>query len=362
MASDPQTDQTLKGIYILEKDTNGDVMITWSHLTFDATEYESFDNIVKSRSLINSTRTQSFSKYKDKWIYIVTQDGPEKNTRVQYFSLCLFVSEFNPEKYGALATHMANLYRKTNSPVKVLECFLDVMTTLKHEGTDNGENLGIYNGVDYNNKDHFLVSPLLEIVTKFEGNSWLIWSALIMKKRIIVYADALPTLLKFVRALPLFVLHRQDWSLLRPFVTLENEAEITDLVKTGVYVAGFLYPQVKAREDLYDIFLDITTLDISVASHAEDDFVQTQFHQEFAKFLASALELEGITDQKLIKAIKTKTGDLITKLNQLKVQGNGDEKPYVSYSSFTNQNIPGNMENFLYAVASAEGMTKISTQ
>jgi len=53
---------------------------------------------------------------------------------------------------------------------------------------------------------------------------------------------------------------------------------------------------------------------------------------------------------------------LITKLNALKVQGEGDDKPYVSFSSFTNQSIPANLENFLYAVASAEGMTKISTQ
>jgi len=255
---------------------------------------------------------------------------------------------------------MANLYRKTNSPVKILECFLDVMITLKHEGVEAGESLGSYNGADYNNKDHLLVSPLLEIVKMFEGNAWLIWSALIMKKRIIVYADVLPTLLRFIRALPLFVLHRQDWSLLRPFVTLENETEMTDLTKTGVYVAGFLSPQIKAREDLYDIFIDLTTLDISVATRAEDDFVQTQFHQEFAKFLSNALELEGITDPKLIKAVKTKTGDLITKLNLLK--GEGDDKSYVSYSSFTNQNIPANMENFLYSVASAEGMTKISTQ
>jgi len=197
----------------------------------------------------------------------------------------------------------------------------------------------------------------------FEGtNAWLIWTALIMKKRIIVYSDSLPNLLKFIRALPLFVLHRQDWSLLRPFVTLENEPEITDLVKTGVYVAGVLSPQVKAREDLYDIFIDLTTIDIVVAPNAEDDFVQTQYHQDFAKFLLTALETEGIDDEKLIKAVKKKTADLITKLNALKVQGEGDDKPYVSFSSFTNQSIPANLENFLYAVASAEGMTKISTQ
>jgi len=301
---DSRTDQTLLGVYLLEKDTNGDFMIVWSHLTFDGPEYES---IVKSRSLIGN-QTQSFSKYKDKWIYLVTQDGPDKNPRVRHFTLCLFTSEFNPEKYAALTTHMANLYSKTHSPVKILECFLDVMTTTKHEFIDEkGVKLGSYNGSDYNDKAHLIASPLLDVVKMFEGtNAWLIWTALIMKKRIIVYSDSLPNLLKFIRALPLFVLHRQDWSLLRPFVTLENEPEITDLVKTGVYVAGVLSPQVKAREDLYDIFIDLTTIDIVVAPNAEDDFVQTQYHQDFAKFLLTALETEGIDDEKLIKAVKKK--------------------------------------------------------
>jgi len=360
MSLETMTDQSLQGIYILEKDSNGDIMITWSHLTFESTEYEA---IVKARSFISTTRLQSFSKYKDKWLYIVSEEGPDKNPRVRFFSLCLFVSEFNPEKYLALSSHMANIYRKTNNPVKILESFLDAILTNKHEAVDDSKtNIGSYNGLEYSNKEHLLASPLLDVIKSFESNAWLIWSALIMKKRIIVYSDSLPTLLTFIRALPLFVLHRQDWSLLRPFVTLENEMELTDLTKTGVYVAGFLSPQIKARSDLYDIFIDLTTLDISVATHAEDDFVQTQFHADFAKLLATALETEGINDQKLIKAVKTKTGELINKLNKLKIQGEGEDKAYVSFSALSGQGVPSNTENFLYAVASAEGMTKISTQ
>jgi hypothetical protein len=35
------------------------------------------------------------------------------------------------------------------------------------------------------------------------------------------------------RALPLFVLHRQDWNLLRPNVDLRNPVELEDLEQTG---------------------------------------------------------------------------------------------------------------------------------
>jgi len=75
--------------------------------------------------------------------------------------------------------------------------------------------------------------------------------------------------------------------------------------------------------------------------------------------LTSAIEAEGINDQKLIKAIKTKTTELISKLNQLKTQNEGADKSYVSYSSLTNRGLNPAVENFLYAVASAEGMTKV---
>jgi hypothetical protein len=36
-----------------------------------------------------------------------------------------------------------------------------------------------------------------------------------MKKRVAVFCEKLSALLKFIRAMPLFVFHRQDWNVLR---------------------------------------------------------------------------------------------------------------------------------------------------
>jgi len=354
-------DLSLIGVNLLEKDTNGDVMFVWNYITFETGP--EFDAIVKSRSLIKSSRTPSFSKYKDKWIYMITKEGPPTNPRVEYFTLTIFSTEFNPEKFFALGELLIKIYQQTNNPALMLNCFLDVMITMKHEAKDpSGGVIGTFNGADYDNRNHFLVSPLLDVIKTFEANALLIWIALLMKKRIVIYSDSLPSLLKFIRALPLFVLHRQDWSLLRPFVTMENEAEIADLKTAGVYVAGFLSPQIKTKEEFYDLFVDLTAQDITVSPHAEDDFTSTPFHQECANLIAKALEAEEITNEKLIKGIKIKTQDLINKINQLKAKGEGDDKPYVSYSSLSSRGLPPATENFLYAVASAEGMTKISSQ
>ena len=45
-----------------------------------------------------------------------------------------------------------------------------------------------------------------------------LWSALLTKKRVLVYSSNVVELLKIVRALPLLVFHRQNWDVLRPIV------------------------------------------------------------------------------------------------------------------------------------------------
>lgn len=53
----------------------------------------------------------------------------------------------------------------------------------------------------------------------------------------------------------MFVWHRQAFDVLRPYVSM-NEQEISDLKSNPVYCAGFTDPQVRDRDDLYDLFLD----------------------------------------------------------------------------------------------------------
>lgn len=90
-----------------------------------------------------------------------------------------------------------------------------------------------------------------------------------MKKRIVVYCDIINVVLKIIRALPLFVFHRKDWDILRPYVVwifktfflksfwkTMNEDEILELKTTGVFIAGFTDPSIKGRTDLYDVLVD----------------------------------------------------------------------------------------------------------
>lgn len=57
-----------------------------------------------------------------------------------------------------------------------------------------------------------------DIIKLFDEQTIHIWSAILMKKRVAVYSDRLPHVLRVIRALPLFAFHRQDWDVLRPYV------------------------------------------------------------------------------------------------------------------------------------------------
>lgn len=58
----------------------------------------------------------------------------------------------------------------------------------------------------------------------------------------------------FLRSIPAFVIHRLDWSIVHPFVHLE-ENELNELKSQRSYVAGFTNAEVENKSELYDIFL-----------------------------------------------------------------------------------------------------------
>lgn len=59
----------------------------------------------------------------------------------------------------------------------------------------------------------------------------------------------------------------QNWNLLRPLCTLSEE-EIKELTTAGIYIAGFVDPLIKSRQDLWDVLIDGAECTITIADHS----------------------------------------------------------------------------------------------
>jgi len=355
-----QNMKNLVSTHIIEKDDNGDALLTWSYPESDP----ELQQILLDRSgLLQETipLQYSFSKYKGTWIYIYIHIKAQKEVlpMVSAFAICFVTTDYNPEKYADLCKLEANIYGNTGDPLKILESFISVFV----KGAFNGGEFGTFSSSEHDPRKALLASSIKDVVKMFGQEIILVWSALIMKKRIILHSDKLGILLKTIRVLPLFVWHRQNWELLRPFMTI-SDAELNDLKTSGVYCAGFLDESIRERDDLYDILVDISNRSITVANHAKADFQMTTIHKDICDFLMSQIEDEDqdepSTDQDIIKGLAMKTKELIGKLETLKTEhADGDGESYIELKGLENAKLPPKLERFLYSVANAEGMTKM---
>uniref|UniRef100_A0A7S4I0E9 UDENN domain-containing protein n=1 Tax=Vannella robusta TaxID=1487602 RepID=A0A7S4I0E9_9EUKA len=228
---------------IIERDTNSDVMLTWSYPIIDA----EVEKVLLSRAnLAGDFVPFTFSKFNNQWIYIVStpveheeeeptdeeeEDKLSNDTgkeysgplgRVEAFSICMLCKDYNPEMYATLCKLFVDVYKKTGTPINVLQGFLRVLTSGK---------VGDFDQEDFPARDALLATSIKDIIKIFGIEIILLWTALMMKKRVVVYCDKSSTLLRVIRSFPLFIWHRRDWDLLHPF---------TNMVRTLFFVHHLL--------------------------------------------------------------------------------------------------------------------------
>ena len=69
--------------------------------------------------------------------------------------------------------------------------------------------------------------------------------------------------------------HRQNWSILHPYVHLEDE-ELEKLTTNITYVAGFTDASVESKTDLYDLFVNGTFCNYGYIYYPLTKTVQSQ--------------------------------------------------------------------------------------
>ncbi|KAK3727032.1 hypothetical protein QZH41_012548, partial [Actinostola sp. cb2023] len=341
--------------FVVEKDVNFDVLWTW---TFPSVS-SSLRDVLLRKCCLKSEKSQDitpylYGQYAKQWYYLYTSTTKNSTvmTKVTHVALAIVAKDFNPEKYKTLCRILCSKLLQTGSPASILQGYLSVFTKGSCKDDDDD---GAFTIKEYDPRKAYVEKSVKDVVNIFGVETILIYTALMLKKRVAVYSPRLDTLLDITRALPLLVWHRQNWSILYPYVHLEDD-ELDDLRSNAVYIAGFTDASIEDRTELYDLFINVAAGEISIPSHAKETFQMGKVHKDIAMYMVDASKDEGSSDQSFIKELSTKTKDLIANLKKLAVESEDGSEPKVTLEGLKERKLTAVMEDFLFNLAAAEGM------
>lgn len=125
---------------------------------------------------------------------------------------------------------MSKMYCKTGDPSEILKLYLSVYTN----GTCTTQENGTFLSDDFNGQRLVADSNIRGLIKAFELETILIYTALLLKKRIIVYHHSLEELLKWIKTFPALMKHRKVTDNLFPWIDLVTE-ELAELKVNKLY-------------------------------------------------------------------------------------------------------------------------------
>ncbi|XP_078269553.1 DENN domain-containing protein 10 isoform X2 [Rhinoraja longicauda] len=303
---------------LVEKDTNGDALWVWCYPTITA---ELRELLLRKCSLTGENDVFPifvFGQFKRTWYYITTTQvqDPTALSKVTHFSIVLTAKDFNPEKYAAFGRVLCRTHMKYGDPAKITEGYISVLTS----GICQSEENGSFFTKDYDAKKAYLAGSIKDIVNQFGMETIILYTGLMLRKRIVVYHPRIEALQEFSRTLPTLTWHRQDWSILHPYMHL-NQDELEALKTcTETMTMGKLQK-------------DIGQLIVQSAGDPEK------------------------SDGQVIKDISHKTKEILTTLASLGPDEEGKSK--ITLEILKERRFPPATESFLYHLAAAEQMLQI---
>ena len=284
------------------------------------------------------------------------------DSRVRQLNLVLASTCYNPERYHALLKIMRDVYSEKGNLVEILGLYLPAFSTghcfvPRPPGRPKGE----WTASAFDDRKALLAGcSLREILRNFGAESVILWVAMLLKKRVVVYAggsgDELALVQRAVRALPQLTFHRgpDAWRALRPLVTCDCPDGIADLetaAQEGGFVAGTCDPDFRSQHaGMIDLYVDLAGKTLSVSEHARKDFGMGKMHKTIAAKLIEHGEAE--TDSAAIKSVTQLNLSIIAKLKALgQPIANDSLKEFCDAQKYTKSE-----SRFMLNFASAERM------
>ncbi|GAB1302587.1 DENN domain-containing protein 10 [Apodemus speciosus] len=382
--------QLMLGVGLIEKDTNGEVLWVWCYPSTTA----SLRNLLLRKCCLTDENKLLhpfvFGQYRRTWFYVTTVEVPDSSVlkKVTHFSIVLTAKDFNPEKYAAFTRILCRLYLKYGSPVKMMESYIAVLT----KGICQSEENGSFLSRDFDSRKAYLAGSIKDIVSQFGMETVILHTALMLKKRIVVYHPKIEAVQEFTRTLPALVWHRQDWTILHSYMHLHAEELESLQMCTGVslcspgcpgthsveqaglrtqkstclpsagikgYIAGFVELEVSNRPDLYDVFVNLADSEITIAPLAKEAMMMGKLHKEIGQLIVQSAEDPEKSDSQVIQDIALKTKEIFTHLAPFSEVSDDGGKVVLNVEALKQKRFPPATENFLYHLAAAEKMLKI---
>uniref|UniRef100_A0A1A7XZK1 Family with sequence similarity 45, member A n=1 Tax=Iconisemion striatum TaxID=60296 RepID=A0A1A7XZK1_9TELE len=345
--------QFMLSVGLIEKDVNKDALWVWCYPSVSP----ELRQVLLSKSCLTQDgcdfHTFVFGQFRRSWYYITTVEVQEPTalTKVTDFSVALTAKDFNPEKYAALNKVLCRMYLKHGSPVKMMEAYITVLTKGICQSDENGSFLI----KDYDVRKAYLAGSVKDVVSQFGVETIILYTALMLKRRIVVYHPRIEALLEFTRVLPALTWHRKDWSVLHPYVHLTH-AELEDLKKCPGYVAGFVDAEVSNRSDLFDVFVNLPDRVITVSQSAKEAMAMGKLHKDIAQLIVQSAEDPDRSDGQVIKDISVKTKEV---LNNLAALADECDDSKITLEALKQHHFPPATENFLFHLAAVEQLLRI---
>jgi len=297
------------GCHLLERKLSDDADILWAW-TYPGIDEKERSVYLRKASILFQNRTRHFYyfRFSNLWVYIYFSEvySPEELLQAKEVALILSSKDFNPSRYQTLGAFLIKSYNNSRSPIEVLGLFLSVLT--------KGECITSENGAYY--LDEF-VSPsprdnsqIRNIIGRFGLETILIYTALLLKRRIVLYHHDAEELVTFVTSLPAFLPHREMWNLLYPWVDCYPE-ELLPFQESKVHIIGCTNSNMENLVDLYDLYVNIPASEIMIAPHSKEVMTMTKVHKDIALFMVQLTQKQGLSEGDVISSISQKTKELI---------------------------------------------------